>query len=37
MVDVAHGDEGWRFMFRLKDPLALSRLTKKNTLVPFVP
>lgn len=29
--------EGWRYVFRLKDPLALSRLTKKNTLVPFAP
>jgi outer membrane protein assembly factor BamA len=37
MVDVAHGDEGWRAMFRLKDPLSLGRLTRKTTLVPFVP
>jgi outer membrane protein assembly factor BamA len=37
MVDVAKGTEGWRFMFRLKDPLSLSRLTKKSTFVPFVP
>ena len=37
MVDVANGDEGWRVLFRLKDPLSLSRLTKKKTLVPFVP
>jgi hypothetical protein len=37
VVDVAHGAEGWRYMFRLKDPLALSRLAKKNTLVPFAP
>lgn len=37
MVDVAKGAEGWRFLFRLKDPLHLSRLTKKSTFVPFVP
>ncbi len=37
IVDVANGDEGWRVLFRLKDPLSLSRLTKKKTLVPFVP
>ena len=37
MVDIAHGVEGWTYLFRLKDPLALSRITKKNTLVPFAP
>jgi len=37
LVDVARGDEGWRVMLRLNDPLALSRLKKKHTLVPFVP
>ena len=37
MVDVANGSEGWRVLFRLKDPLSLSRLNKKSTLVPFVP
>jgi hypothetical protein len=37
MLDVANGDEGWRFLFRLKDPLGLARLNKKSTLVPFVP
>ena len=37
MVDIAHGAEGWTYMFRLKDPLALSRISKKNTLVPFAP
>jgi hypothetical protein len=37
MVDVAKGSEGWRFLFRLKDPLHLSRLTKKSSFVPFVP
>ena len=36
-VDVAHGTEGWQAMFRLTDPLALSRLTRKIATVPFVP
>lgn len=37
MVDLARGEEGWRFLFRLHDPLRLSRLDKRATLVPFVP
>jgi len=37
MVDVAHGSEGWHAMFRLKDPLMLGRLSRKTTVVPFVP
>jgi Omp85 superfamily domain len=37
MIDVARGSEGWRLLFRLKDPLALSRLSRKSTFVPFVP
>lgn len=37
LFDVAKGAEGWTYGFRLKDPLALTRLTKKNTLVPFAP
>ena len=37
MIDVANGDEGWRFMFRLKDPLGLARLNRKAAVVPFVP
>jgi outer membrane protein assembly factor BamA len=36
-IDMARGDEGWRFMFRLKDPISLGRFDKKTTLVPFVP
>jgi hypothetical protein len=35
--DIAHGAEGWRFMFRLNDPLQLSRLTRRMGPVPFVP
>jgi hypothetical protein len=37
MIDVAHGSEGWHAMFRLKDPLMLGRLSRKTTIVPFVP
>jgi outer membrane protein assembly factor BamA len=37
MFDAARGEEGWRFMFRLTDPLQLKRLSHKSTLVPFVP
>jgi outer membrane protein assembly factor BamA len=35
--DVAHGSEGWRFVFRLNDPLHMSRISKRTTPVPFVP
>jgi outer membrane protein assembly factor BamA len=37
MIDAATGDEGWKFLFRLKDPLGLARINRKSTLVPFVP
>ncbi len=37
MVDMAKGDEGWRVLFRMKDPMSLGRLNRKQTLVPFVP
>ncbi len=36
-VDVARGDEGWRLLLRLGDPLDLSRLTRRALLAPFVP
>jgi hypothetical protein len=36
-VDLAHGDEGWRFLFRMNDPLHLSRLSRLTAAVPFVP
>lgn len=36
-LDVARGDEGWRFVFRLHDPLSLTRLTRHTAPVPFVP
>jgi hypothetical protein len=35
--DVVHGDEGWRFLFRMNDPLHLSRLSRRTAAVPFVP
>lgn len=37
MVDVARGDEGWRVLFRLTDPLALTRLSRRTATAPFVP
>lgn len=36
-LDVAHGQEGWRFMFRVSDPLHLSRLSRRTAAMPFVP
>ena len=36
-VDVAHGREGWRVLFRLTDPFALNRLERRAAVVPFVP
>ena len=35
--DVARGGEGWQFLFRLNDPLHLSRLMRRMAPVPFVP
>jgi Omp85 superfamily domain len=35
--DAAHGPEGWRFLFRLNDPLHLSRLSRRTAAIPFVP
>ncbi|MDO8677116.1 MAG: BamA/TamA family outer membrane protein [Acidobacteriota bacterium] len=35
--DAARGDEGWRFVFRLTDPLDLSRLSRRAAVAPFVP
>jgi outer membrane protein assembly factor BamA len=32
--DVANGAEGWRFLFRLTDPLAFSRIERRATVVP---
>jgi hypothetical protein len=36
-LDLAQGGEGWRVLFRLTDPLNLSRLVRRATPVPFVP
>ena len=36
-VDVARGGEGWQMLFRLTDPLNLSRLSRRTAPVPFVP
>jgi hypothetical protein len=36
-VDVACGQEGWRFMFRISDPLHLARLSRRTAAIPFVP
>lgn len=36
-IDVARGDEGWRFLFRLTEPLTLARNSRRTAAVPFVP
>jgi hypothetical protein len=36
-MDIARGDEGWRIMFKLNDPLSLVRLTRRTATAPFVP
>ena len=36
-LDVARGDEGWRLVLRLTDPLKLARLSRRTAAVPFVP
>lgn len=36
-VDMATGAEGWRFLFRLTDPLAFHRLDRRASVVPSVP
>lgn len=36
-IDIAQGNEGWRFLFRLTDPFAISRLERRTAVVPFVP
>ena len=35
--DVGKSDEGWHFMFRLNDPLRLSRIARRTAAIPFVP
>lgn len=36
-LDLAHSKEGWRVIFKLDDPFALSRLSRRTATVPFVP
>jgi hypothetical protein len=36
-IDVAHGHEGWRLVFRANDPLHVSRAALRTAPVPFVP
>jgi surface antigen Omp85-like protein len=36
-VDVAHGTDGWRFVFRTSDPLHLTRLSRRTATIPFAP
>lgn len=35
-VDVARGSEGWRLLFRLNDPLELTRVLRRTAPAPFV-
>jgi hypothetical protein len=37
LFDVAQGSEGWRVLFRMADPLQLSRVAKRSLPIPFVP
>jgi outer membrane protein assembly factor BamA len=36
-LDVARSKEGWRFIFKLTDPIRLGRLNKRTAALPFVP
>jgi outer membrane protein assembly factor BamA len=36
-LDVAHGSEGWRFVFRTTEPLKISRLSRHTAIIPAVP
>lgn len=35
-MDIAHGAEGWRFVFRTNDPLHLARFSRHTIAAPFV-
>jgi hypothetical protein len=35
--DVAHSNEGWRFLFKLGDPLRIARVARRTAALPFVP
>jgi outer membrane protein assembly factor BamA len=36
-LDLAHGEEGWRVVFRTTDALKLARVTRRSATVPFAP
>jgi len=36
-LDVAHGTDGWRLIFRTSDPFHLSRLARRVAALPFAP
>ena len=36
-LDVANGEEGWRVLFRLTDPLAFTRVDRRAMAVPSLP
>ena len=36
-LDIARGAEGWRFVFRLTDPINLARISQRTAAAPFVP
>ena len=36
-IDMANGEEGWRFLFRLTDPLAFTRVERRAMAVPSLP
>jgi hypothetical protein len=35
--ETAHGAEGWSYLFRMNDPLHLTRLSRRIAATPFVP
>jgi outer membrane protein assembly factor BamA len=36
-MDVAHGSEGWLWVFRTSEPLRLARIARQVALMPFTP
>ena len=36
-IDLAHGRDGWRLIFRTSDPFQLSRLARRVAALPFAP
>lgn len=35
-VDMSHGTEGWKFIFKMNDPFHMSRLSRRTATIPFV-